>query len=303
MVALNSKGEVANFVDRVNQFQAGKSAYECVAFGCSLIWHSVAPDKPNTYTINDVVTMGEYWYGYEEGSNLASNVNGMSLAQEHDVLNRIGLRWNDLGVSETSQHNSDIQAVTRSLQAGNIVLICGHENGFFYANGDQVPYSWTPTGNHCIVVSGIAASGNFLVRDYASLVKADNFTPDLVQEYDNSKMFLVSATEIVPSWVIASPPPVVTPPANNIPNWQVQAQTVWNTNTVGAWIGSGIYDVWLKLYQKTFLGVPIGKEFDTVDWNGKPIIRQEFSGGYHVELTKPSTFRVYTSSNQLIATL
>lgn len=302
MVNLNSKGEVANFVDRVNQFQAGKSAYECVAFGCSLIWHSVAPDKQNTYTIDDVVKMAEYWYGYEEGSNTASNTNGMSLGQEHDVLNRMGLRWNDLGVNESSQHNADMQSVERALQAGYPVLICGHENGFYYANGDRVPYSWTPSGNHCIVATGIAASGNFLVRDYASLVPADNYTPDLVQEYDNSKMFLISATAIVPSWLQASPPPVTTPPTA-VPAWQQQAIDTWNSNTCGAWRDTGIYAVWLKMYQKIMLGVPIGKEYKTVDWGNKPITVQQFSGGYRVEWSSPSTGRVYNSANQLIATL
>jgi hypothetical protein len=78
------------------------------------------------------------------------------------------------------------------------------------------------------------------------------------------------------------PMPPQPPTANQIK----AANNRWNSvlkNTVAgpAPTGSGIYNAWLADYtQSKFHGPPLTHEYDSVDWNGKPIIIQEFSYGW-----------------------
>lgn len=192
MVQLTSTGEVAQFVSDVDQFVGGLSVEECVAYTDSLIWHSTQPGTPNSYTANDVSVMAQQYYATETGSDTA-NV-GLSVAQEEDILQRMGLNYVVL--------QNTIDAVKAMVERGLPVALCGAENGFYRvtSNGsEQVPYTWQPTGNHCITVSGLAPSGNFYVRDTAAL--SDNTIPASQQEYDNSKMQIVSAIAVIPTWI------------------------------------------------------------------------------------------------------
>lgn len=53
-----------------------------------------------------------------------------------------------------------------------------------------------------------------------------------------------------------------------------QAKDVWSAE-------SGIHDAWLAHYEQGIvLGPPVGGEIKTVDWNGSPIVRQDFTQGW-----------------------
>lgn len=296
VVKLTATREVAQFVSGADQFISGLSVEMCVAMVGSLVWHATAPGTQNNYTASDVQNLGVQWYSTETGNS--TNQNGMSLAQEQDMYTRMGLKFVALPISATSDHASDMANVTNALKQGYICAICGAETGFVYLNGDKVPYAWPPSGNHCIVATGIDSSGNFIVRDLASLVAADNYTPDTLQVYDNSKMDLVSGLAIIPSWLgIAMVPQV---PESNA-NFDKEAQICWASyfneleNQVSAFakaakinlsgfslsvppINTGIYHAWYTAWKcgKQF-GPALTHEYNSVNNQGKPIIVQEFA--------------------------
>lgn len=191
---LNKNNEVADFVD-VSQFLPGKSAYECVAYSASLIKFCGQPGHGAIGTPLQTSNLAQYWYGREEGSNTASNTNGMSLDAEYNMLKGMGLSYKPLEAS--------IQAVHAALLSGYPVMLCGAETGMHdLALGDRVPYNWTPTGNHCIVASGIVSpsDGNLLVHDCANVDKNGVIRPG-PRTYDASKMQIVSATAIIVPWI------------------------------------------------------------------------------------------------------
>jgi hypothetical protein len=182
--------EVASFLD-VSQFEQGESAYECVAFSASLIYYCGPPGHGATGTGEQVDQLADFWYGKEEGSYASSNANGMSLDAEYMMLRGIGLHYHAL--------STDVASIKTALQEGLPVMLCGAETGMHdLALGDRVPYAWTPTGNHCIVASGIASDGNLLVHDCASI--APSGVRPGPRTYDASKLQIVSATAVIPRW-------------------------------------------------------------------------------------------------------
>ena len=190
MVALNSKHEVSDFLD-VSQFIPGRSAYECCAYAASLVKYCGRPGQGPSGTALEASNLAQYWYGRETGSDSASNMSGMSLQQEYDMLKGMGLVYEPLTVS--------VDAVKGAIAKGLAVLLCGAEAGMYDVDlGDIVPYSWHPSGNHCIVVSGIASDGNLLVHDTAN-IGSSGVRPG-PREYDASKLQLVSATAVTPPW-------------------------------------------------------------------------------------------------------
>jgi hypothetical protein len=192
MTALNKNGEVADILD-VNQFIPSRSAYECVAYSGALCKYAGQPGHGVTGSALQASNLAQYWYGREEGSDLAANTNGMSLLAEYDMLTGMGLHF--------TQVSPDVSAVKSVLLRGYPLVICGAETGMYDVGlGDHIPYTWTPTGNHAIVASGIAPDGNLLVHDTA------NIAPDGVRTgpriYDASKLRLVSATAIDVPWLV-----------------------------------------------------------------------------------------------------
>lgn len=204
MVLLNAQGEVADFVNE-SQFEAGESAYTCVALHAALIHYAGEPGHGPTGTGEQVDQLGDLWYGKEEGSFAASNTNGMSIDAEYLALSGMGLRFYALPISAASAHASDIAYVKAWLSVGLPVLICGAEAGMFDMDlGDVVPYAWPPSGNHAIVACGIAGDGNLLVRDAASIDKKIGLRPG-PRRYDVSKLQLVSGTAIQVPWLPTVP--------------------------------------------------------------------------------------------------
>ena len=200
-ITLNQHGEVADFVNE-SQFEGGESAFECVAFSAALCKYAGQPGHGPTGTGEGVDQLADYWYTNLEGDNTASNTNGMSSQDEYTMLQGMGLAFHPIAI--TGENTHDVASVKAWLRYGFPVMICGAESGMFDMDlGDVVPYSWTPTGNHCIVASGIAPDGNLLVRDTASI--APNGVRPGPRRYDAGKLELVSATAIAMHWLPGVP--------------------------------------------------------------------------------------------------
>jgi hypothetical protein len=195
MVALNASGEVADLLS-VDQFQPSRSAYECVAYAASLCFYAGQPGHGPTGTVLQASNLAQYWYGREEGNDLASNTNGMSLPAMFNMLQ--GMRMSS-HVSPTS-----LEYVKAWLAVGHPLILCGAETGMYDIGlGDIVPYGWPPSGNHAIVASGIAPDGNLLVHDTANIGPTGVRTGPRI--YDAKKLQLVSATAIAVPWLPALP--------------------------------------------------------------------------------------------------
>jgi hypothetical protein len=203
MVALNAHLEVADFVNE-SQFETGESAYICVALHTALIKYAGAPGHGPTGTGEQVDQLADFWYGKEEGSFAASNTNGMSLDAEYMMLRGMGVRFYPLPITAQSTPTADIAAVEAWLALGFPVLICGAETGMFDMDmGDVVPYSWQPSGNHCIAACGVASDGNLLVRDAASI--APSGVRPGPRRYDIARMQLISGTALQVPWLTTIP--------------------------------------------------------------------------------------------------
>ena len=191
MSTLNAKGEVCDLLD-VSQFIPGRSEDECCDYASALLKYAGEPGHGPTGTVLAASNLAQYWYGRLEGSTSASNTAGTTLPQLYTMLSGMGLGYHPLIVS--------VQAVKDALAQGYPVLACGAETGMHdLALGDVVPYAWPPSGNHAIVVSGVAADGNLLVHDTASIA-ATGVRPG-PRTYDASKLQLVSATAVVLPWM------------------------------------------------------------------------------------------------------
>lgn len=305
MVQLNNAGEVADFVNE-SQFELGESAFECVAFSAALIKYAGEPGHGPTGTGEQIDQLADQWYSKEEGSAAVSNMNGMSLDAEYNMLGGMGLKFHALPISDSSQPADDLTNVKAWLRLGYPVMICGAEAGFFdLAMGDVVPYAWPPSGNHCIVACGIASDGNLLVRDTASIAPM-GVRPG-PRHYDAGRMHLVSGTAVEVSW-LPSLPANFNPLAQEAnPHMDTQAQDVWNMFLKG--IGqqplsyvTGIARSWQQNYLHLNAGSPLGPETSTVDWNGVAIQYQLFSGGVHAEYsTVDHKVRWYDAQNRQVA--
>jgi hypothetical protein len=198
-ITLSATKEVADFTN-VSQFEPGESAYECVAFSIAICRYAGQVGKGPSGTGEAIDQLADSWYAKLTGSNAASNMQGLSVAQEEQMILGVGNHYQELPISANSQHDSDIANIKGALKRGYPVLMCGAETGMYDIGlGDRVPYSWTPTGNHCIVATGIAADGNLLVRDPANV---DNNGPRPgPRTYDISKLQLISGVVFVPSWM------------------------------------------------------------------------------------------------------
>ena len=198
-VPLNAHGEVADF-PIVSQFEPQESAYECVAFSVAICRFAGQAGKGPAGVNEDVDQLADTWYGKLTGSFGAGNTQGLSTAQEEQIIVGVGNHYQELPISASSQHDSNIANVKGALKRGYPVLICGAETGMYDLGlGDRVPYSWTPTGSHCIVAAGIASDGNLLVRDPANV---DNSGPRPgPRTYDISKLNLNSGIVFVPTWM------------------------------------------------------------------------------------------------------
>jgi hypothetical protein len=276
---LNSKGEVVDCLD-VSQFIGGHSAYECVAYSAALLKYAGQPGHGPTGTVLEASNLAQYWYGKLEGSNASSNTNGMSLNDEYIMLKGIGLSYEPLPAT--------IEAIKTALGSGRPILFCGAETGMHdLALGDRVPYSWPPSGNHAIVISGIAPDGNLLVHDCASIAPGGVRPGPRV--YDAAKMQPVSATAINVPWLAGGEDMQILISTPGVSNYykEVDAhhwECIVDGTSKGKIIQYGILAVYKSLGQAgatdlrglTWLGLPLTNE-TPLDADGN--VRQYFERG------------------------
>lgn len=95
-----------------------------------------------------------------------------------------------------------------------------------------------------------------------------------------------------PDWTGAAPMPPQ-------PDYRTQqAEAVWKSTSYPT--GTGIYNDWLAQYQKGIVcGSPTSGEIHTVDWQGTPIILQEFAMGVRIEHYPGNGSHGYTATTQL----
>ena len=129
--------------------------------------------------------------------------------------------------------------------------------------GDVVPYPWTAKGNHIIVLTGVTANGNFLVRDSANctnLYDPNSLRPG-PREYQASKLQLVSATAVIPPWLPRVPQE--TNPMPTIPtNWHDDGTTLTAPN--GHKVIRGFRDYILSHYWDP-LDLPLEEEQENLN--------------------------------------
>ena len=192
MTAVNNHNEVCDLLD-VSQFAPGHSAFECVAYSAALLKFAGKPGQGPAGTALQASNLAQYWYGKLEGGNSAANKSGMSVSAMETMLQGMGLVYR---IEELFDHDHTIALIQLCLREGTPCLVCGAENGMFdLALGDRVPYNWPPSGNHAIVVSGIASDGNLLVHDCANVDQNGKVRPG-PRAYDASKMQFVSVTSV-----------------------------------------------------------------------------------------------------------
>ncbi len=227
MIALSSHGEIADFQD-VDQFQPGHSEFECGFFAVAIVKAMNQVGKPPTQSVAAMIAEAEDWYAQYNGNNSASNEAGMSLQQLYDLLTQVGLHFQAISL--------DLDLIRAWIRIGYPVIIAGAETGMYDIGlGDVVPYPWHPAGNHMIVITGVTADGNFLVRDPANCTDLSN--PGSLRPgpriYDAGKLQLVSATVVVPPW-LPRPPAGFDPRKGNIlqipVGWQDDGTTLTAPN-------------------------------------------------------------------------
>jgi hypothetical protein len=280
MVALSTLREVGDFQE-ANQFQAGKSQFECGFFAVAMAKSMAQVGTPPTLTVQQVIADAENWYAQYNGSNAAWNTSGMSTQQEYDLLHQVGLHYQETAL--------DITVVKKWLEAGYPVLIAIVETSVIDLELGRNPYPWRAAGNHIILVTGVAPDGQVLVRDPANVTNL--YDPKSLRpgprKYDAGKLQLVSATVVVPPWMprpASGTPPVVAQASGWVSVAQEQAARAEWSSTAPLFGGtppsydSGIARSWQARYrQGQFDGPPLSTEYSTVDWHDRPIRVQQFA--------------------------
>lgn len=193
-VPLTNSGEIATFRD-VDQFQPAKTQFACGFFSCALIKAMAPVGQTPAQTVAEMIAEAEQWYAQDNGNDAPDNTNGMTLQELYDLIVQIGLHFQ---ASDTG-----ILALRAWLRLGYPVIVAGAETGFYDLGlGDVVPYPWIPNGSHIIVLTGVTADGNFLVRDAANVTDLNNPTTlrPGPRKYDAQRLQLSSATAVVPPW-------------------------------------------------------------------------------------------------------
>lgn len=297
MVATSKTGEICD-LQEADQFQAGKSQFECGFFAVAMCRSMAEVGKPPTLTMQQVINDAEAWYAQYDGSNAGWNTAGMSLQQLYDLLHQVGLHYQETAL--------DISIIKKWLAVGYPVVVAIAETSVVDMALGRNPYPWRVAGNHIIVITGVASDGNVLVRDSANctnLYDPRSLRPG-PRKYEASRLALVSATVVVPPWLprptsnmppvhppVVNPPPVVKPPVVKPPvslwvsSWQeLAAFKEWNSTAhlfaegKPPDYGTAIAREWQARYrQGHFDGPPFSVEYDATDWQGKPIRVQQFA--------------------------
>lgn len=307
----NSAGEIANFVN-VSQFLGQHSEFACGPFAAGHVKFTTDPTKKNTTNPADIQNWAFNEYASVIGPDTISNTDGSSIDNMHTFYHDAGYHyWDISGIDANSQHATDIARIKRALQAGYPVVATVAETSVFDVAEGKNPYFWGPAGNHILVYSGIAKSGNLLAQDTAnilgSLTGANNPNPG-PREYDVNKLFHSYACTIQLSWLapipdgdplnwptgfvaqqLATPQPQSQgdPNANNeqvLDAWAVGAAFVKAAegNDISQARGTRIFGTWRDQWinHANYLGVPMSSERTLKALDGSTFVRQHFTGGY-----------------------
>jgi len=257
---------VASFVSPLNQFSEGYKD-ECVAYGIADIYFCGPPSGKPAGSAQDITALADKWYKAETGA-LASTA-GLTLAQAEHILTSLGLSFKVLP--------NTIDALKQALSnEKNPVLVTAPESSFFDIGLGRVPYAWNYTQyNHCIVASGVSASGNLLVRDYANV----ETTPGAEREYDISKIRPISLIAVIPRWKKNQP---FTFSTEEIQEW-IELDRSIPQNT-------GLMESWAKARRAGyFLGSPTSWEHKGI-FQGKPAILQSYQFAFGVDIEGQHTW-------------
>ncbi len=271
--------EVASYVD-FDQFIDGQSVDTC-GFAAVILNHfATEHGKPYGASQSALIAAMQKYYTAYDGADIASNQNGMSLDQLFRLIVELGNHYQNLypvgGIADPKA------AFSGWIAAGYPVIIAISEDSVFDVALGGKPYAWNTTGyNHIITVSGMARSGNVLVRDTANVNRAGP------REYDLSKLMIISATVFVPGWLArpsTNAPPSLSPPLPPVnPNQRKAFEIEWRSIVASASISSGIANqAWLDYQAGKFHGPATSLEYEDVDWNGNKVIVQDVAAGnYH----------------------
>jgi hypothetical protein len=281
-IPLSATGEVADFRD-ADQFQPGRSEFECGSFAVATCKAMAQIGKPPAQSAAQMIAEAEAWYAQYDGTDSSTNTDGMTTEQLYALLLQVGLHFQATA--------TDMATVLAWVAVGYPVIIAIMEASVHdLALGGSSPYPWNPAGSHVIVATGLAAGGNVLVRDTANctnLHDPNSLRPG-PRTYDAEKLQLVSATVIVPPWLPrpASDAPPSTPPKpleeGNMPLTIEQAADHFEAIDDQHWRRKDKPDIvlayaFLTYYQSVgtqafaLFGLPTANEVETPDASGKPI--------------------------------
>lgn len=187
--------EVATFID-VDQFIKDHSVDTC-GFITVLLNHFAAPrGKPYPVTPAVLQSMQAIWYAKFDGPDTASNHNGMTNAQLYTMIVEIGNHYQNLypdgGVSPANLK----AGIKYWIGNGYPVIVAIEEESVTDVALGYNPYNWNTAGlSHIITVTGVAKSGNLLIRDTANVGRPGP------REYDLAKLHIIEATVFVPEWL------------------------------------------------------------------------------------------------------
>lgn len=275
-VTLTASREVANFID-VDQFVKGRSLTTCGFCATRSCFGATQPGKAITDTPAKIERDTDAWYTEYDGPDVTANHNGMSLWQLYRLIVEKGGHF-----QATSLAMSVILAWVR---LGYPVILAVTESSVLDVRVGGSPYHWDTAGlDHIIVATGVAASGNPLVRDSANVGRPGP------REYVGTKLQLLSATVFVPTWLPRPagalpplPPPLV--PAAPHAEFSANDLQVWTAFTRRVGMAdlphtTGIAKQWLHArwtapYRN--IGPPMEAEIIN-EYNGQRYAEQQYFG-------------------------
>lgn len=275
--------EVAAFQEAI-QFMPGKTQFACGYFAVMMALSMAPAGHSPILSMQEVIGRAEDAYSQYDGQNDGSNTYGMTLQQEYDLLHQVGLHYQSIALED---------AVCMGwLACGYPICAAVAESSVFDQDLSGNPYPWQASGNHVILLTGVAGDA-YLTRDSANCT--DLYDPASLRagprRYTMQPLQLVSATVVVPPWMpqpTSAVPPSEGGPAmpdthnqSNIDMWK--SMDHFFTVVYGAPLArdTGIFKSAFNVEKAAgrFRGVPIGPEYNTVDDRGVAIVAQNWTGG------------------------
>lgn len=178
------------------QFNHLYTYYACGFFCYSEILHMTKPGVANTTPLNTIFMEAMHKYRLYNGANGPSDTTGMSDAQTRQIQREYGISAVNIG-STSNAHNTIVSAI----KAGKVVQVAITEvSAYDYGLGRNPYTDWNPAGIHAIIINGIDANQNYIVRDSA------NCTGWILRSqpriYSWQRLNIVNGYIITPKWSI-----------------------------------------------------------------------------------------------------